>query len=92
MHDGRKPLNNLDQFLQKFRHIIPRETLIKDAFIQVIHEIFSLSLNKKEITVRGKIIFLSTSPIIKQEIFLQKENILKLLSEKVGENFITEIK
>ena len=72
-----KKFNNLDAFLQKFKHLIPHDTKIKELVQKVIQEELQIKIEKKKIKVQGKHITLHVSPVLKQEISMRQEKILE---------------
>jgi hypothetical protein len=88
---GEKKINNIQGFLSRFSHIIPRDTLIKETLIPIVQKHLPVDLKKEQITIQGKKIFLSITPLLKQELIFKKENILEELSIAIGEHIITEI-
>lgn len=92
MSKSDKKLNNINPFFEKFKHIVPREVIIKENFIDVFKQIFNVDIHKDHIDVRGKNIFLTISPLMKQEILYKKEILLSHLSQKIGDHVIVDIK
>ncbi|MCD8508240.1 MAG: hypothetical protein LRY44_02685 [Candidatus Pacebacteria bacterium] len=92
MSEEEKKFNNLDAFLEKFRHIVPREILVKESFTQVFYEVFDIPLHKDHIEIRGKVIFLTISPLMKQEILYKKEILLEKMRDKTNGVFVEDIR
>lgn len=80
-------MENLSHYLSKFKKIISSKEDEKKVFISVIQEILSIELIP-DVEIKGDCIYVHTKPIIKNEIFLHKKDILEAL-EKRG---ITTIK
>lgn len=92
MDKSQKKLNNIQPFFEKFKHIVPREVIIKENFIEVFKDVFDIQIHKDHIDVRGKNIFLTISPVMKQEILYKKENLLERLNKIIGDNIIQDIR
>ncbi len=92
MSNEDKKMNNINPLFEKFKHIIPREVIIKEAFIKVFKNVFDKNIHKDHIDVRGKVIFLTISPLMKQEILYKKDEILKGLSTKIGEHSVVDVR
>jgi hypothetical protein len=73
-------------FLSKFKNIVPPERSVKRALLSVLKNECGIVLKDKEIKVRGKMVYLSTSPAARSEIALQKSKILDALHKKLGGN------
>jgi hypothetical protein len=89
--EQKRKINNLDGFLKKFHAIIPRDALVKETLIQVVQEMFTVTLTKNQIKVQGKNIFLSLSPLVKQEILFKKEEVLQYLAGRIGSHIVKDI-
>ncbi|PIT96529.1 hypothetical protein COT82_02735 [Candidatus Campbellbacteria bacterium CG10_big_fil_rev_8_21_14_0_10_35_52] len=75
---------NISNFLEKFKNITPPNKFIKDIFISVVKNTTNILLKKNDLDVRNGTIFISTDPIIKNEIFLQKDEIMKQIVKNLN--------
>ena len=85
-------MNNLDRFLDKFRHIVPRNTLIKDHVVRSIETVTGMHIDKENISVRGKTVMLTVSPAKKNAIHEQQQAVLARLEQRLGRRAITMIR
>lgn len=76
---------NISNFLEKFKNITPPDKFVKDVLISVVKEVANIDIEKDNIDVRNGTIFISVDPIIKNEIFLRKSEIMQNLTEKLKE-------
>lgn len=67
-----QPINNITEYLKRFKNIKPSDSLIKENFIKTVEEILKIKIKKSEINIQKDKIFLTTHPIIKNEIYLKK--------------------
>lgn len=74
---------NISSFLEKFKNITPPDKFVKDEFIGVVKDVIGIDIKKENIAVRGGKIFLSIDPIVKNEIFLRKRDMLETLKERL---------
>lgn len=74
---------NIGNFLEKFKNITPPDKFVKDVLISVVKETTNIDIEKDNIDVRNGTIFISVDPIIKNEIFLKKGEVLENLREKL---------
>lgn len=89
--EGEKDFNNILPFLERFKHIIPHETKIKDAVKKALEEEFLMEIPRGHIQVQGKNIRIKGSSTFKQEVSLRKHRILKRVKEIDSSVFIQEI-
>ena len=71
---------NISSYLEKFKSIGMQDALLKEKTTTLIQERFGITINKKDITYKNGIMTLKVPPILKTEIFMKKQEFLKLLS------------
>lgn len=76
---------NIGNFLEKFKSITPPDKFVKDGLVSVVKETTNIEIEKENIDVRNGTIFITADPIIKNEIFLKKGEIMQSLTEKLKE-------
>jgi hypothetical protein len=81
----------IESFLEKFKHIVPTDRIIKEQCIKTIHDICGITLEEKNIFVISSTITLTCRPAIKNEIILHKEEVLEILKQTLTEKTITNI-
>lgn len=77
-----KKINHIDAFLDKFKKAIGFSGLEKEIVLDLIKKEFGISLEKEDVRIFKKIIYLNISPVFKNEILIRKDKILKSLKEK----------
>jgi hypothetical protein len=75
-------LHDLNKLLEKFYALRPPQAAIRTALIEAIRRHCEIELAEQEIECRGNIAYLRTSPIARGEILMQREIILKEMSER----------
>lgn len=71
---------NISSYLDKFKSIGMQDALLKEKTTILIKERFGITLAKKDIVYKNGVMILKVSPILKTEIFMKKQEFLKLLS------------
>ncbi|MEW5907885.1 MAG: hypothetical protein AB1643_01750 [Patescibacteria group bacterium] len=85
--------NNLTRFLGKFRNIRPPESFIEEKTREVIKFVLNISPKKENIKYQNGIVFIKkASSIEKNEIFINKEKILRELEKNLGAKAPKDIK
>ncbi|MFQ5661677.1 MAG: hypothetical protein ACE5F2_00280 [Candidatus Paceibacteria bacterium] len=74
---------NIGNFLEKFKNITPPDKFVKDVLIGVVKDVVNIEIEKENIDVRNGTIFISADPIIKNEIFLKKSEIMQNLTGRL---------
>ena len=84
--------NHIKNYLEKFKNII----FSKEENIKIISEIIekniSIKIDPKFIQIKGSTIYIKTSPLIRNEILIKKDKILKDLQGVLNQNNIREIR
>jgi cell division protein FtsX len=77
-------MNNLGNFLDKFKKIFSGAKFQKDAILSIINSQAKLQLEGKDIEVKDFKITLKTSPAVKSVVFMRKQKILEELKKALG--------
>ena len=78
---------NLPAYLQKYKLLTSKQSANKEVILQVLKN-FNFNFEPNQLEVKNKILKIKTKPIIKSELFLQKEEILSELTKKLGTEVI----
>lgn len=84
--------NHINIFLNKFKNILFKKDEIKSVFKQVVLKNILFELDDQDIIIKTPLIVVNGSPILKNEIFLKKEKILKELQERIPGCMIKDIR
>jgi len=82
----------LSSLLEKYKNIVPTDSLKKEAVIEVISKCFQINLEKKDISLSNNVIYLKTSSKLKSEVFMHKIMILKNLKDILKQNAPNDIR
>lgn len=77
---------NLQQYLEKFKHLGAEERILKEVIKEKIKQILKIEIEEKNISTRGDEIIIKAAPTIKNSIYIKKEEILKAIKETGGKN------
>jgi len=77
-------MQQISLYLDKFKGLLPPDYIVRTAVVEVLNKDFKLNLPISEISVSGKKIYISADGYIKNEIFQNQQQILKLLSLKLS--------
>ena len=83
---------HIKEFFKKFSGIVAPEKFIKDAVIQAVLKETGEKIEPKNIKIQNTSVFLSISPALKSEIFMQKQEILQGLKESFGQKAPLDIR
>ena len=77
--------NNLGRFLEKFANLKPSKKLIEEEGAKIISALLGVEIKREDIEERNGILFFkSLNQVLKNEIFLKKEEILSALKKHIG--------
>jgi hypothetical protein len=82
---------NLKQYLKKFEQLLPYETRVRNAVIEVVQEMFQITLERKKIMINSHQVFIQGSSVLKSEIALKQKTILEKINKKDPNVTITKI-
>ncbi len=82
---------NIEDFLIKFKNIKPPNDTTRGYVSDVIFDTLNIKIEKVNIKINNNSIYIKTSHIIKNEIFLNKQKILNELNNKLGKNKLNNI-
>jgi hypothetical protein len=80
-------MNNIQGLLNIFENLIKTEEGFKSIISEVIEREVGVKIDPQKIKASEFVLYLDTHPVIRNEIFLQKEKILSSLSKKTGKDF-----
>ncbi|NOY35525.1 MAG: DUF721 domain-containing protein [bacterium] len=84
--------NNIGIFLERFKGLKPPKQFTRDETAGAVGRAIGVSVNPEEIEERGGVVYIKTkNPILKNQIFMNKEKILEELSNTLG-NRIKDIR
>lgn len=85
-------MQNLRDYLDKFKNIIVGSKFEKDAIISIIRDTTKIQLKDTDFDIKNFTIRLTTSPAVKGEIFMRKQKILESLKAALGTKAPTDIR
>jgi len=85
-------MKKISQYLKKFQKLTPPDIFIKKSLQKLIQEELGITIDLKNIEYKNNTIFIRTNPLIKNEIFLKKNLILRKLNTEAEKVCIKEIK
>lgn len=75
---NRMDYNQINLYLEKFKKILNQTSLNKETIISIINNEIKFKIKNEDMKIKNDtLIFSNISPILKNEIFLHKEKIIK---------------
>ena len=71
-------------YLERFKNIKPPENAIKKIIIKNIKKETNIKIKEQDININKGFVYIKTTPIIKNEIFYKKQNIIKICEKELG--------
>lgn len=84
--------NHIKEYLNKTKETLFLKEEIYRTISIVIEKNISFKIEQRNISIKGNIIYIKTSPLVKNEILIKKEKILKDLLEINKTHLFKEIK
>ena len=73
---------NISIYLDKFKKIEVKSSNLKNHIIDSINNIIKINIDKKDVELKNGVVYLRVHPVVKNEIFINKNTILKELNTK----------
>lgn len=73
---------NISIYLDKFKKIESKSSSLKNNIIDSVNKILKINIDKKDVEIRNGVIYLKVNPVVRNEIFINKVNIIKELGIK----------
>lgn len=84
-------MNNIGSFFDRFRNKVAGQVYNHSIVVDTIKKYTGISLDIKDIKISSGIIKLQTSSLIKNEIFIKKDQILLDINNKLKNTKISKI-
>ncbi|MFA6340770.1 MAG: hypothetical protein WCX27_00815 [Candidatus Paceibacterota bacterium] len=75
---------DIGSYLEKFKNLSQSRNFLRDSVALAVKEACGFDIKTENIIVKSAVARINARPVIKTEIFLKKEKILKILKEKTG--------
>lgn len=90
--EGKQPIfGNIGNFLEKFKNFTSTDLHTKKISAEILSTELGIEILKADLSVQKNTLRVQCSPIIKQEIRLRKQKIIKAINQRIGKTVITEI-
>ncbi len=80
-------MKTLQGLLARYAHIKAPEGSVRDAFVAAVDTTLGIEIPPEQVRVKNKTATLSVPSVIKHEIHIHKEEILKKVSEDLGDAY-----
>ncbi len=85
-------MKTISGLLKRFKNLEAPDRVIKDAAIKAVEVIIGIKINKEDIKINNKVLFITTSSSIKAAIFENKDTILSRINNLLNKDQILNIK
>lgn len=68
--------------MDKFKNLESKNSILKNIIIDSIGKILRISINKKDVEIKNGVIYLKVNPVVRNEMFINKVDIIKELDAK----------
>ncbi|MCR4334383.1 MAG: hypothetical protein NUV47_01465 [Patescibacteria group bacterium] len=72
---------HISKNLEKFIDLGKEENLLKDKIVLVLSNYYKTSFSKSDVFLKEGVVKIKASPLIKNDIFIKKKEILNLIKE-----------
>lgn len=68
--------------MDKFKNLESKNSILKNIIIDSVGKILRISINKKDVEIKNGVIYLKVNPVVRNEMFINKVDIIKELDAK----------
>lgn len=79
---------NIEQYLKRFSKKINSLDFDKEKIVEIINNLTKLSVNKNDIEIKDFKVYIKTTSIGKNQLFIYKKQILDKIKSSTNTNFI----
>lgn len=84
--------HSISLYLEKFKEILGGETMIRDTIIRVISEKTGATIDPKDVSIKNGTVRIQGSSYLKNEVYMNKEEIIEALSRLIPIGKVIDIK
>lgn len=84
--------NHIKNFLDKFKKIIYLKEETKEIVVKTISEEISHIIENESVKIKGGVVYIQGSPILRSEILIHKKQILVKLEKLLPNSHVLDIK
>lgn len=77
-------MDQLSQYLERFKKILTSSSEIKETILSVIASISGITLEKTDIDIKHDTLYIKAHPATRNAIFMRKRKVLDELSSRLG--------
>lgn len=82
----------IHRYFERFSKLKPPERFVRERVIEDVYAVCGITLRPFEVSVQGSVVYITTNPVVKSEIMLKKQVILKRIRDHLEGLSITEIR
>lgn len=82
----------LSSFLERYKRITPPDIVIRDSVVVLFSNKLSYVITREDVEVRGRKVFVKCPSLIKNEIMLNKKELISELLSMISPHVIDDIR
>lgn len=76
-------MDNISSFLSKFKSLLNKDVVIKEEVAEAVSRVLKIKLDPSKVKIKDSVAYIQASPLVKNEILINKKDILKDLESSV---------
>ena len=85
-------MNNISIYLERFKSVGLKDVMLKKTVVEILKKNFQIEVEQKDISIKDGTITIKTSPILKSEIFINREKIKSAILAQLGSSNLENIR
>lgn len=83
---------NINLFLEKFKNLTPPDDFLRVQIVEAAREVAGVAIRKEDVRIQNRIVFITTTPIAKNELYIKKTALLERLKTLAPKGEIVDIR
>lgn len=85
-------MDSISSLLKKFTSITPPDESVRKEVVRILESDYNILLDIGDVRVQKGVVYLETSPLVKAEVVMRKEDILSELKKTLGDSVPRDIR
>ncbi|MEK7178947.1 MAG: hypothetical protein AAB727_01690 [Patescibacteria group bacterium] len=85
-------MEKLSAFTEKFKNLTPPDDALRSIVARILAEELGIEIKKSNIRVHNAVVYIKAPSLIKNEIFIRRESLLKKIRAESGKKTVADIK
>lgn len=82
----------LSSLLERYKRITPPDVVIRDSVVVLLEKRLSFAISRSDVEVRGRVVYIKCPALIKNELLLNKKELMDELLLSISPHVVDDIR